>query len=563
MKTTMDSHQVLAEYDQNVDGGGQMYKILLLEPDYRNRYPPLGLMKLAQYHRIKGDEVVFEKGTPKKLKATEWDRIYITTLFSFEFKRIAKTIDFALSLTTPQKIFVGGIAASLMHEQFQTEPRWEGIRFIKGLLDAPPAQALQLKQELGDFHADDLNSKPIEDLAPDYEILTQIEYKYAVEDAYFGYASRGCVRKCHFCGVPKLEGEQRDSMSISQLIKEVDAQSPNGEQKRDLLLMDNNITASPRFKEIIAEIKDNGFQAGATLTRNGRKLMRKVDFNQGVDARILAKDAFYMREISQIAIKPLRIAFDHLGLRKAYTRSVEYASEFGVVHLSNYMLYNFYDTPYDLYERLRINVDLNQKHGVRIWSFPMRYQPVDRKDRGHIGKNWTWYQLRSFQVILNATRGVVSGNPEYFFHAFGESQQNFQKLLLLPHRMIFHRNHYAIGDGAAEREEFENQMHRLSESQSHDLLNALTTVKATSPKEYEGLACHSSDHAVRRVLAFYTETNATAASMNHKTPDEKVVPLTMGIDPAFSHGRFAMDDDEAHPDAGIIDNEIQSSKKTG
>ena len=36
---------------------------------------------------------------------------------------------------------------------------------------------------------------------PDYGILKDIDYIYPVRDAYFGYASRGCIRKCAFCGV--------------------------------------------------------------------------------------------------------------------------------------------------------------------------------------------------------------------------------------------------------------------------------------------------------------------------------------------------------------------------
>ena len=36
--------------------------ILLLEPNYKNKYPPIGLMKIATYHRMLGDNVVFFKG---------------------------------------------------------------------------------------------------------------------------------------------------------------------------------------------------------------------------------------------------------------------------------------------------------------------------------------------------------------------------------------------------------------------------------------------------------------------------------------------------------------------
>src|SRR3990172_8231553 len=102
--------------------------ILLIEPGYKNKYPPLGLMKIAQYHgpRGKGDRVRFIKGEDRSVLETAWDRIYVTTLFSFEFARIAQSIDFALQVAhgDADKVFVGGIAASLMHERFGSEPRW-------------------------------------------------------------------------------------------------------------------------------------------------------------------------------------------------------------------------------------------------------------------------------------------------------------------------------------------------------------------------------------------------------------------------------------------------------
>ena len=40
-------------------------KILLLEPNYKNKYPPIGLMKIATYHRMLGDHVTFFKGDLK------------------------------------------------------------------------------------------------------------------------------------------------------------------------------------------------------------------------------------------------------------------------------------------------------------------------------------------------------------------------------------------------------------------------------------------------------------------------------------------------------------------
>src|SRR5262245_42877743 len=262
--------------------------ILLIEPAYKNKYPPLGLMKIAAYHGPWGkkDNVRLIKGeVAKDVLRIVWDRIYVTTLFSFEWRVIARSIDFALlaSHNQPQEVFVGGIAASLMPEAFQAESRWRGIRFIKGLLAAPPAIALQLDDFAEELYSDDVHSTPIEDLIPDYSILDQIkeQYRYPVYDAYFAYASRGCVRKCHFCGVPKLEGAQRDANSITAVVRGIEERYG---LKKDLTLMDNNIVASPNYKNIIAEIRDLGFTPGAMLRRPGKAaVQRRVDFNQGVD----------------------------------------------------------------------------------------------------------------------------------------------------------------------------------------------------------------------------------------------------------------------------------------
>src|SRR5438445_2650225 len=312
--------------------------ILLIEPGYKNKYPPLGLMKIAQFHgpRGKQDKVRFIKGEDRSVLLTAWDRIYVTTLFSFEFPRISQTIDFALYVANghAEKIFVGGIAASLMHSKFLDEPRWRGIRFIKGLLGQPPAVALQLDDFAEELYSDDVLSTPIEDLIPDYSILDQIVYRYPVSDAYFAYASRGCIRKCSFCGVPKLEGDQRDAPPLSRLVRGVDElYGP----KKDLTLMDNNIVASTRFKEIIAEIRDLGFVKGAKFNRGRVPVLRRVDFNQGVDARILCKDPMYLRELATICLKPLRIAFDHWGLRKPYEQAIRFAYDSGLHELSKYM----------------------------------------------------------------------------------------------------------------------------------------------------------------------------------------------------------------------------------
>lgn len=524
--------------------------ILLVEPGYRNKYPPLGLMKIAQYHGPNGkrDNVRFVKGEDPSAYETAWDRVYITTLFSFEWERTARSIDYALDLVGGQahRVFVGGIAASLMHENFIDEPKWRGVRFIKGLLGDAPAVSLGLDPFDEELYADDVNGKPIEDLVPDYSILDHIEYQYPVNDAYFTYASRGCVRKCAFCGVPKLEGGQRDTNSLTEVVEGV---SKLYGEKRDLILMDNNVVASANFKDIIAEIIDLGFERGAKLKRGRYELQRRVDFNQGVDARILCKDPMYLQQLSRIALKPLRIAFDHLGVKKPYEQAIRYSAEAGITELSNYMLYNFHDDPADLFERMRLNVTLNEELGIRIFSFPMRYQPVTRPDRGHIGKRWNSYYLRSMQVILQATHGVVSGAPDFFRTAYGDTYEEFESILLRPHHYIFNRFWYEQYDGRAEFDSFQNAIAALSSDERTELTDYLCSRdKNDYVHDLNTLAVGKLRDAARYFVPMSKSDEAKIWSAQKLRRVEDI-------------NSYLVPEDERVEDAGLTDEDVQPGSK--
>jgi hypothetical protein len=138
------------------------------------------------------------------------------------------------------------------------------------------------------------------------------------------------------------------------------------------------------------------------------------------------------------------------------------------------MLYNFHDSPLDLYERMHLNVRLNEELGIRIYSFPMRYQPTDLPNRSHIGPKWSRYHLRSVQIVLQATHGVVSGEPEFYKAAFGGSYQEFEDILSRPHHMIFNRQWYERYEGRGEFDEFQARFDRLSSSERTELMQFLS-----------------------------------------------------------------------------------------
>lgn len=406
-----------------------MQSVLLVEPDYKNKFPPLGLMKLATYFRDQGVLVEFVKGKSLSHRRRRWDAIYVTTLFTWEWKRTVETIRYYEKAMGNPPVYVGGILATLMTDELETAT---GATIIKGLLDQEGKLGLPCDET-------------IDSLVPDYSILDDIEYEYPIGNAYFIHATRGCVNQCAFCAVPKVEPRYKGYQPIADQIEAI--KEAHGEM-RDLVLMDNNTVASPKFDQIIDEIIQAGFGAGARLGTQ----KRHVDFNQGLDARLLTEPK--IRRLAETAIWPLRIAFDSLDVRDEYEQAVRWAAASGLTRLSNYVLFNYEDTPEDFYERLRLNVDLNDELGTKIYSFPMRYSPVMRTDRHYIGDHWTWRYVRGVQCILNATRGVVGIKKKFFLRAFGSSAEEFIELISMPEEYIMNRDDHEASDAAQWREQY-------------------------------------------------------------------------------------------------------------
>lgn len=468
-----------------------MKNILLIEPDYKNKYPPLGLMKLATYHKQKGDKVVFCKGCFTELKELLWDRIYLSTLFTFYWNNTIKTIKFyRKSVRDTSDIFVGGVMATLMKREIQNEIN---VTIIEGLLNE--------KGKLG-YKDDDT----IDYILPDYSIIDQdinpfLKYTYPTSASYIAYATRGCIRKCKFCAVSIIEPHFTNSISIA---KQVEAIKDNFGEKRHLLLLDNNILASQEFPKIIDEIKSIGFEKGAKYISetSGKKnyLGRYVDFNQGIDARLLTKEK--MKLLSEISIKPLRIAFDSIKYKDIYMEKVRLAAEFGISTLSNYILFNFDDTPEDFYERLKINVELNEefeKKGFKskIWSFPMKYSPINGefcRNRKYVGKYWNKKYLRGVQCILLATHGVVGHKKQFFEKAFGENIKEFINILMLPENFIIYRNiHLNNGD----RNKLDDTINALNREQKNSLMKIILS------NSFNDIATQTNDKCILGILELY------------------------------------------------------------
>lgn len=476
-------------------------RVLLVEPDYKNKYPPMGLMKISTYHKMLGDEVRFVKGVDPNVDAAVWDRIYITTLFTFDFSISAETILHYMRLVDDvSSLYVGGIMASLMPESIVEATGIDRSHILTGLFTDTSV--------VGDNN--DIN---VDQLPLDYDILEDVNYKYPAGDNYFAYTTRGCPNHCSFCAVPILEPNFHVTNNIVEQIKIIDQKYG---PKQHLLLLDNNVLNTPNLESLVDDLCAAGFGRGAKYVDPGtynivmmryhngdraefldKKMIayldkfkkrikspekldtflqiiigaedaedyagymleyedelspivekyrsktpkaRYLDFNQGVDGRKINDDN--MTQLARLAIKPLRIAFDDIKLKDTYCAAVRTAHRHGIKEISNYILFNYKDKPEDLYERLKINIELNRELGIQIFSFPMKYSPINRTDRSYIGVNWTKKSIRAISAILQVTKGVVAAGSDFFYKAFGNTLEEYFELLAMPRELIMFRHHF-------------------------------------------------------------------------------------------------------------------------
>ena len=568
--------------------------VLLLEPNYKNKFPPIGLMKLATYFRLRGDNVVFYKGDLKEflinditsdcvdklsqmdgsinwklrsdkianyiryrkkvdldkigledspysillfpwvdyyknyyhkklyLDNPKWDWVGVTTLFTFYWDITIQTILFAKGMVKDLKnLMVGGVLASIQPKEIEEAT---GIVPHCGTLHTPYKDI------------DEDNPYIIDELPLDYSIIEEIDYEYVDSGAFFSYATRGCIRRCPFCAVPTLEPNFQPYLPLKERIDRT--RRLYGDQQ-NLLLMDNNVLASDKLSEIIADIRSCGFVPGAKFIepnqymiairnlrlglndrayiRKGWKLLKQlndwkhldketrthiyrlreqngllsvltctkealigtykdfamyfdqkyarrkgrlrfVDFNQGVDARLFNEEKVGL--LSQIPVRPLRIAFDDIKTESAYTKALKMSVSHGIKDFSNYLLYNFKEEPLDLYHRMRINVDLCEELNVSIYSFPMKYHPIREEhshDRDYIGEHWNRKYIRAVQAILNATKGKIGRGVSFFEKAFGKNENEFMELLIMPETFLLFRLFFEhLGYTTKWREEMAN-----------------------------------------------------------------------------------------------------------
>jgi hypothetical protein len=364
-------------------------RIALVDTTPRARYYPVGLLRLGAWRRAEGDEcTLYLDGLPPA--GEPFDEIWLSTVFTFDMPRALGMVRAARDRGAVAR--VGGIAASLFPDEF----RRQGAEVHVGL--HPEAERFP----------------------PDYSLLP-VRPSYSIV-----MTQRGCVRKCAFCMVPKLEPEFRPRAWTDDLC-------PGAS---DLVFYDNNWfgTGIEKIRRDISEMRK----------LKEARLVKSIDFNQGLDCRLLTDEIADL--MVGLPFTPIRFAFDGMQEDGHYQRAVESLASRGFKEFVTYVLYNFRDSPADFYYRIRESSRLSEKLGVGVKSFPMRFQPILEPNtaRDYVGPKWTLKQRNGVHAVVgahSAGRAIVScvgrHHPpmtavEEFEFWFGRSSDEFARMLAYP-----------------------------------------------------------------------------------------------------------------------------------
>ena len=347
---TIRCRRIRGELDRKV------HHVVLVEPKYYTKYPPLGLLKLSSLHKNLGDTVELIRGIETDI-SREPDIVYVTSLFTWAWKPVWEAVRYYSSAFPKANLWLGGLYASLMPEH-------------AALSGVNPKNIFR-----GTF-------SKAEDLLPDYSLVPEWNKRVG---ASIIFSSRGCLRSCTFCAVPRIEGKLcAEKSSIKHLI---------WPGHKRVIFFDNNFLASSKWHSVLDEVEELGL---------------KVDFNQGLDARLVT-DAVAKR-IARLKIdRFIRLSYDYDSMGPFVRKAVDLLKSHGIDgrNILVYTLYNFTDSPQDLFNRIKNTL------GWGAVSYPMRYQPTNTLSKNtYVAPKWDEIRLNAVQ---RARRVIGSGGafPPY------------------------------------------------------------------------------------------------------------------------------------------------------
>jgi hypothetical protein len=316
-------------------------KILLIDAD--STIINIALAKISTYHKKRGDDVTLMQGMNSESKIDNWldrnwDEVYISCIFTKN-----KEVVIELSKQFPNSVVhLGGTGIDLVTE---------------------------LPTEID-------NSKI--DNSIYYDIYPE------TKDTCYGFFTRGCIRKCEFCFVPKKEGKVRPVADLYDIW--------DGKAKR-IIALDNNILALPKhFEKIANQIIDEKLS---------------IEFNQGLDIRLITDENAIL--LKKLKVSDPKFAWDDVRTESAVIKGIDTLKRHGINRSVFYVLIGFNSTfEEDLYRLNKL-----REMGQRAYVMPFDKENLFKKDERY-QKLSNWANAR--MVFASATfEEYINGNCKSYY----------------------------------------------------------------------------------------------------------------------------------------------------
>lgn len=320
--------------------------------DIDSKIPNLALMKISNYYKQLGENVEFVRD------GSDYEKIYASSIFTRSENVCRELLE-----KYGDKIEIGGTG-------------WDLEKTLSDEID---------------------NSKPDYELYTAEEIASRmkgimtkerkLEKATEIVNAGIGFTSRGCIRQCEFCFVPKKEGKLRADTDIKDIINP---------KSNVIILHDNNFTADPHVIDKLHEIRDRGLV---------------VDINQGCDVRIMTEEkAKAMSEVKHL--RSIHYAWDLMPFEKQVMEGIKTLSKYIKPYRHMCFMLVGFDTSFeeDMY-RFRKLAEL------KVDPFVMIYNQKDDKKLKHFARwvNSRIYKSCKWEEYLPWVREQLKGTQLSMF----------------------------------------------------------------------------------------------------------------------------------------------------
>lgn len=324
------------------------------------------------------------------------DKIEITSLFTYWAPYVKDSVSHYRKIFPKAKITVGGIYASLMPDHCKNYTKCDEVYIGVNT----EAEKYYPAYDLITNH----NSHPV-----DYQII---------------HSSRGCLRKCSFCGTWIIESRFKAKKSIKDEIK-----------KRKIVFYDNNLLNNPHIENILKELIE--------LKKN-----RKIswcDSQSGFDGRLLIKKPKLAKLLKQAGFRYPRIAWDwgykdYKDIKKQLDVLIKGGYRYNDIFV--FMIYNW-----------NIQFEEMEEKRIKCWEWKVqiadcRYRPLTQiidnyhpresqtsKDYYiHTDRNWTDTLVKQFRNNVRRQNICVRQGVNFYSKSF-EQMMTKKNILIKTKKM--------------------------------------------------------------------------------------------------------------------------------